>query len=117
MRVPCGPIVATGVVIAALTVAAAAPTARADDLDPGAKLQLAESHVTATLTPTHARRLFVLDTAFPAAEAAKTYVLDGATGAIEGMFNQAYWPNFAVSPDGSELYAVCLLYTSPSPRD
>jgi methylamine dehydrogenase heavy chain len=22
------------------------------------------------------------------------------------MFNQAYWPNFAVSPDGAELYAV-----------
>jgi methylamine dehydrogenase heavy chain len=22
------------------------------------------------------------------------------------MFNQAYWPNFAVSPDGNELYAV-----------
>jgi methylamine dehydrogenase heavy chain len=48
----------------------------------------------------------VLDTAFPAAEAAKTYVLDGSTGAIQGMFNQAYWPNFAVSPDGTELYAV-----------
>ena len=77
-----------------------------DDLDAGAKLQLAESHVTATLTPTHQRRLYVLDTAFPAAEAAKTYILDGATGTIEGMFNQAYWPNFAVSPDGSELYAV-----------
>ena len=84
----------------------AAWAADPDDLDPGAKLQLAESHVTATLAPTHARRLFVLDTAFPAAEAAKTYVLDGATGRIEGMFNQAYWPNFAVSPDGSELYAV-----------
>jgi methylamine dehydrogenase heavy chain len=78
----------------------------ADDLAADAKLQLAESHVTATLTPTHARRLFVLDVAFPAAEAARTYVLDGATGRIEGMFNQAYWPNFAVSPDGSELYAV-----------
>jgi len=77
-----------------------------DDLDPGAKLPLAESHTTARLTPTHARRLFVLDTAFPAAEAAKTYILDGATGNIEGMFNQAYWPNFAVSPDGKELYAV-----------
>ena len=48
----------------------------------------------------------MLDTAFPAAEAAKTYVLDGSTGAIQGMFNQAYWPNFAVSPDGTELYAV-----------
>jgi methylamine dehydrogenase heavy chain len=77
-----------------------------DDLDPNAKLQLAEPHVTATLSPTHHRRLYVLDTAFPAAEAARTYILDGTTGAIEGMFNQAYWPNFAVSPDGSELYAV-----------
>ncbi len=47
-----------------------------------------------------------LDVAFPAAEAARTYVLDGTTGRLEGMFNQAYWPNFAVSPDGSELYAV-----------
>jgi methylamine dehydrogenase heavy chain len=77
-----------------------------DDLDPSAKMQLAESHVTATLKPTSARRLYVLDTAFPAAEAAKTYILNGETGAIEGMFNQAYWPNFAVSPDGAELYAV-----------
>ena len=25
---------------------------------------------------------------------------------FKGMFNQAYWPNFAVSPDGAELYAV-----------
>ncbi len=65
-----------------------------DDLAPDAKLQLAEAHDTATLSPTHARRLFVLDSAFPAAQAAKTYVLDGATGRIEGMFNQAYWPNF-----------------------
>jgi len=84
----------------------AALAAEQDDLDPNAKLQLAEPHVTATLTPTHPRRLYVLDTAFPAAEAAKTYILDGATGAVEGMFNQAYWPNFAVSPDGTELYAV-----------
>jgi hypothetical protein len=60
-----------------------------DDVDPGAQLPLAESHTTAKLAPTNARRLFVLDTAFPAAEAAKTYVLNGTTGAIEGMFNQA----------------------------
>jgi methylamine dehydrogenase heavy chain len=80
--------------------------AQGDDLDAGAQRQLAESHTTAKLAPTDARRLFVLDTAFPAAEAAKTYILDGSTGAIEGMFNQAYWPNFAVSPDGAELYAV-----------
>ena len=80
--------------------------AQGDDLDAGAQQQLAESHTTAKLAPTDARRLFVLDTAFPAAEAAKTYILDGSTGAVEGMFNQAYWPNFAVSPDGTELYAV-----------
>src|ERR1700733_4037936 len=80
--------------------------ARGDDLDAGAQQQLAESHTTAKLAPTNSRRLFVLDSAFPAAEAAKTYVLDGSTGAIQGMFNQAYWPNFAVSPDGTELYAV-----------
>ena len=46
------------------------------------------------------------DTSFPAAEASKTYVLNGTTGAIEGMINQGYWPNFAISPDGTELYAV-----------
>jgi methylamine dehydrogenase heavy chain len=93
----------------AVLLALAAGRARAaqhDDLDPRAQLPLAESHTTAQLSPTNARRLFVLDTAFPAAEAAKTYVLNGTTGAIEGMFNQAYWPNFAVSPDGTELYAV-----------
>src|ERR1700691_5839010 len=77
-----------------------------DDLDAGAQQQFAESHTTAKLAPTDARRLFVLDAAFPAADQAKTYILDGSTGAIEGMFNQAYWPNFAVSPDGAELYAV-----------
>ena len=95
-------VVAGGVALSVGTVFGAAQ----DDLDPGAKFQLAESHVTATLTPTDLRRLFVLDVAFPAAEAARTYVLDGATGRLEGMFNQAYWPNFAVSPDGAELYAV-----------
>jgi len=91
---------------ATLALTGMACAAERDDLDPGAKRQLAESHVTAVLKPTHQRRLFVLDTAFPAAEAAKTYILDGSTGAVEGMFNQAYWPNFAVSPDGTELYAV-----------
>src|SRR5208337_4315765 len=103
MKFTCG-----GVLLAAATALCVTQAfgAEHDDLDPGAKLQLAESHTTAKLTPTNARRLFVLDTAFPAAEAAKTYVLDGTTGAIEGMFNQAYWPNFAVSPDGTELYAV-----------
>ncbi len=106
MKFPFGWLVAAGIATATPAAVPAALGAEPDDLDPGAKLQLAESHVTATLSPTHARRLYVLDTAFPAAQAAKTYVLDGASGAIEGMFNQAYWPNFAVSPDGSELYAV-----------
>ena len=75
-------------------------------LDPGAQLPLAETHEVTRLSPTHLRRLFVLDTMFPAAEAARTYVLDGTSGKLEGMFNQAYWPNFAVAPDGKELYAV-----------
>ena len=95
-----------GLLSALLLAARPVAAAESDDLDPGAKLQLAESHTIASLSPTHARRLYVLDTAFPAAEAAKTYILDGGTGHIEGMFNQAYWPNFAVSPDGAELYAV-----------
>ena len=103
MKRGLGRAVAAGLLVLAAGAAPAAPT---DGLDPGTQSQLAESHVTARLSPMHARRLFVLDTAFPAAEAARTYVLDGSTGAIEGMFNQAYWPNFAVSPDGSELYAV-----------
>jgi methylamine dehydrogenase heavy chain len=106
MRGWIGGISAAGVAASALLLARPALGDDADDLTADAKLQLAESHVTATLTPTNPRRLFVLDVAFPAAEAARTYVLDGATGQIEGMFNQAYWPNFAVSPDGSELYAV-----------
>ena len=94
------------VLLAALVIAALADPTWADDLTPGSKLQLAEPHTTRELSPTSLRRLFVLDTAFPAAEAARTYVLDGTTGKLEGMFNQAYWPNFAVSPDGAELYAV-----------
>jgi methylamine dehydrogenase heavy chain len=106
MRILFGGIVAAGVAAGAVVLANAAFAAEQDDLDPKAKLQLAESHTIAVLKPTHARRLYVLDSAFPAAQAAKTYILDGATGAIEGMFNQAYWPNFAVSPDGTELYAV-----------
>src|SRR6202050_4296902 len=97
---------AAGVAASALVLAIPALAGDADDLSADAKLQLAESHVTATLTPTDQRRLYVLDVAFPAAEAARTYVLDGASGRLEGMFNQAYWPNFAVSPDGGELYAV-----------
>jgi methylamine dehydrogenase heavy chain len=95
-------LLAAGYAITAARALAQQPT----DLDAGAQLPLAESHTVAKLDPTNPRRLFVLDTAFPAAEAAKTYVLDGSTGAIQGMFNQAYWPNFAVSPDGAELYAV-----------
>jgi methylamine dehydrogenase heavy chain len=103
MNFACGGVLlaAGSVLIAALTLAA-----EKDDLDPGAKLQLAESHTVAKLSPTNSRRLFVLDIAFPAAEASRTYVLNGTTGAIEGMFNQGYWPNFAISPDGTELYAV-----------
>ncbi|HSY14748.1 MAG TPA: amine dehydrogenase large subunit, partial [Jatrophihabitantaceae bacterium] len=106
MRGWCGCISALGVAAGVVLLAPSAFAADADDLAADAKSQLAESHVTATLTPTDLRRLFVLDVAFPAAEAARTYVLDGTTGRLEGMFNQAYWPNFAVSPDGSELYAV-----------
>jgi methylamine dehydrogenase heavy chain len=92
-------------IAAMLSLSAAAGQDR-DDLDAGAKLPVAESHVTAVLSATHARRLFVLDTAFPAAEAAKTYIIDGETGRLEGMFNQGYWPNFAISPDGSAVYAA-----------
>jgi methylamine dehydrogenase heavy chain len=102
MRLLCFGLLGALLVSAGQPVVAAEP----DDLDPNAKLQLAESHTITSLSPTHARRLYVLDTAFPAAQAAKTYILDGVTGHIEGMFNQAYWPNFAVSPDGTELYAV-----------
>ena len=106
MRGWSGGILAAGVAARALVLASPALAGDADDLTADAKLQLAESHVTATLAPTDLRRLYVLDVAFPAAEAARTYVLDGTSGQVEGMFNQAYWPNFAVSPDGSELYAV-----------
>ena len=77
-----------------------------DDLDPGAKLQISESHVTAKLSPTSPRRLFILDTAFPAAEAGKTYVVDGTSGKVEGIFNQGYWSNFAIAPDGSAIYSA-----------
>ena len=93
-------------IAAVLSVSATAVCQDKDDLDPGAKMPVAEAHVTAILSATHARRLFVLDTAFPAAEAAKTYVVDGETGKLEGMFNQGYWPNFAISPDGSAVYAA-----------
>ena len=91
---------------AILSVGASAVAQEKDDLDAGAKLPVAESHVTAKLSATHTRRLFVLDTAFPAAEAAKTYIVDGETGKLEGMFSQGYWPNFAIAPDGSAVYAA-----------
>jgi methylamine dehydrogenase heavy chain len=95
------------VALAALLGPASAAVAQdRDDLDAGAKLPVAESHVTATLSPTHARRLFVLDTAFPAAEAGKTYVIDGDAGKLEGMFSQGYWSNFAIAPDGAAVYAA-----------
>ena len=47
-----------------------------------------------------------MDVAFPAAEAARTYIVDGTSGQLEGMFSQGYWPNFAVSPDGAHVYAA-----------
>ncbi|HIE1843234.1 amine dehydrogenase large subunit [Pseudomonas aeruginosa] len=87
-------------------VASQAYAAERDDLDPGAKLPVSESHITLKLKPMPPHRLFVLDSAFPAAEAAKTYIIDADAGKIEGMFNQAYWPNFGISPDNKELYAV-----------
>ncbi len=77
-----------------------------DDLDAGAKLEVAESHITAKLSKMHPRRLFVLDTAFPAAEAGKTYVVDGDKGTLEGMFSQGYWSNFAIAPDGTAVYGA-----------
>ena len=91
---------------ALLSAASGTRAAEPDDLDPGAKLAVSESHVTAVLSPTHARRLYVMDVAFPAAEAARTYIVDGTKGTLEGMFSQAYWPNFAVSPDGAYLYSA-----------
>ena len=94
------------VIAAMLIVGATAYGQERDDLDAGAKMPVAEAHVTAVLPPTNPRRLFVLDTAFPAAEAAKTYIVDGETGKLEGMFSQGYWPNFAISPDGSTVYAA-----------
>ena len=94
------------VIAAILIVGATASGQERNDLDAGAKMPVAEAHVTAILPPTNLRRLFVLDTAFPAAEAAKTYVVDGETGKLEGMFSQGYWPNFAISPDGSAVYAA-----------
>jgi methylamine dehydrogenase heavy chain len=96
--------------IAGLLCVTAALAQEKDDLDAGAKLPVAEAHETATLSPTHARRLFVLDTAFPAAEAGKTLVIDGDAGKLEGMFSQGYWSNFAISPDGSTVYAADTYY-------
>jgi methylamine dehydrogenase heavy chain len=93
-------------IAAILIVGATAYAQERGDLDAGAKMPVAEAHVTAVLPPTNPRRLFVLDTAFPAAEAAKTYIVDGETGKLEGMFSQGYWPNFAISPDGSTVYAA-----------
>ncbi len=98
-----GSVVAT---VAGAVLLAAAPRCPAAGAEARGKLTTAESPTVAVLAPMNPRRLFVLDTMFPAAQAAKTYVLDGSTGAIEGMFNQAYWPNFGISPDGTELYAV-----------
>lgn len=96
-------------VIAAIVLLSGGAAAHAqdrDDLDAGAKLPVAEAHVTAILSSTHPRRLFVLDTAFPAAEAGKTLVIDGEHGKLEGMFNQGYWSNFAIAPDGAAVYAA-----------
>ena len=98
--------IASALAIGALVALAGAPVVPARGAETEAASQLAETHTVAKLSPTHPRRLFVLDTVFPAAQAAKTWVLDGSTGAVEGMFNQAYWPNFAIAPDGHELYAV-----------
>lgn len=71
---------------------------------PGA-VPVAETHGVTTLEP-NPRRIWVVDTAFPAAEAAKAWILDGASGKIEGMFNMGYWPNMGFSPDRSEVYSL-----------
>jgi methylamine dehydrogenase heavy chain len=80
------------------------------DLDAQAKLPVAESHVTATLQP-NPRRLWVIDTAFPAAEASKTWIIDGNTAKIDGMFNMGYWPNVGFSPQGNEVYSLDSFWT------
>ena len=67
-------------------------TENLESLESGAKMAVSESHVTASLQP-NPRRLWVVDTAFPAAEASKVWILDGTSAKIEGMFNMGYWPN------------------------
>jgi methylamine dehydrogenase heavy chain len=80
------------------------------DLDRNARLSVAESHVTTTLKPND-RRLWVIDTAFPAAQASKAWIIDGATAKIDGMFNMGYWPNLGLSPDGREVYSLDSFWT------
>ena len=101
-----GMLSAAALLAAGLLATSLAGATERDDLDPGAKLAVSESHVTALLSPTHARRLFVTDVAFPAAEAARTFIVDGTQGTLEGMLPMGYWPNFALSPDGAFLYSA-----------
>ncbi|WP_026868726.1 amine dehydrogenase large subunit [Inquilinus limosus] len=80
------------------------PALAQDQAQPGA-VPVTETHGVTALKP-NPRRIWVVDTAFPAAEAAKVWILDGASGKIEGMFNMGYWPNMGFSPDKSEVYSL-----------
>ncbi|WMD18318.1 amine dehydrogenase large subunit [Achromobacter seleniivolatilans] len=87
----------------AACLALACSSVNAQDLPSG--IPLAETHNVSTLTD-NPRRLWVLDTSFPAPQAAKVWILDGNSGQVEGMFNMGYWPNLGLSPDKLEVYSV-----------
>lgn len=69
------------------------------------QVPVAEQHQTSVLAP-NPHRIWVLDSAFPAAQASRAWILDGQTGRIEGSFNMGYWPNMGFSPDGREVYSL-----------
>lgn len=81
-----------------------APVDQQEDLDEGAKFEVAEEHTTITLKEGGPHRLYVLDPVFPHLVASKVYVHDGDTGDTLGMMNTGYVPNLVMGNDHSELY-------------
>lgn len=84
----------------------AAASALAAPAEASAPVPVAESVGVQTLAPATPHRLYVLDTAVLATQAGRTWIIDGDKTVMEGMFYQGHLSNFAVSPDGTELYSA-----------
>lgn len=93
--------------LAAAGAFALAVVARAQAVAP---VEVAEQVGVARLAPDMPHRVYGHDTAALATQAGRTWVVDGDKGAVEGVFYQGHLSNFALAPDGRELYSADTYY-------